>query len=229
MTDKPSFYGILPANVRYDKRLKPIVRILYCEISSLTNKWGYCTASNAYFAELYECTPTTISRYISDLKKHGYIKVERTPGVERKIYLSTPNPTEIEEESIDQTSNGGCSNDQGVLTERSRGIDQTRKGGIDQTSKHNNTSINNNKFNSKSNTHIAPPPTKNLKKKDEEEFELFWEIYDKKRDRAKCLKKWARIKREDKKKIFEVLRSYIDSTPNKKYRKDPHTRSEEVV
>ena len=52
--EKPNYFGILPANVRYDKNLKPMEKILYTEISSLTNKDGYCYATNSYFSRLYE-------------------------------------------------------------------------------------------------------------------------------------------------------------------------------
>ena len=58
--DNPSYYAILPANVRYDKNLKPMEKILYAEITALSNKNGYCSASNSYFAKLYEtlnCPP----------------------------------------------------------------------------------------------------------------------------------------------------------------------------
>ena len=46
----PNYFGILPANVRYDKRLKPMEKILYTEITALANKKGYCYATNSYFA-----------------------------------------------------------------------------------------------------------------------------------------------------------------------------------
>ena len=49
----PNYFGILPANVRYDKRLKPMEKILYTEITALSNAKGYCYATNSYFAKLY--------------------------------------------------------------------------------------------------------------------------------------------------------------------------------
>ena len=55
MDNKPNYWSILPANVRYDNELKPNEKILYSEITSLMNKDGYCYASNKYFSELYEC------------------------------------------------------------------------------------------------------------------------------------------------------------------------------
>ena len=48
--ERPNYYAIIPADVRYDKRLKPIERLLYGEITCLSNKEGYCFASSNYFA-----------------------------------------------------------------------------------------------------------------------------------------------------------------------------------
>ncbi|HHW9543796.1 TPA: conserved phage C-terminal domain-containing protein [Staphylococcus aureus] len=76
MTDQPSYYSIITANVRYDNRLTDSEKLLFAEITSLSNKYGYCTASNGYFAELYEVTKVTVSRRIANLKECGYLHVE---------------------------------------------------------------------------------------------------------------------------------------------------------
>lgn len=72
--DKPSYFAVIPANVRYDKRLKDKAKLLYGEITSLCNKDGYCWAKNEYFADLYDVTKTTISTLIKNLIDCGYIK-----------------------------------------------------------------------------------------------------------------------------------------------------------
>lgn len=72
--EKPSYFAIIPANVRYDKRLKDKAKLLYGEITSLCNKDGYCWAKNEYFADLYDVTKTTISTLIKNLIDCGYIK-----------------------------------------------------------------------------------------------------------------------------------------------------------
>ena len=74
--DKPSYFAILTADVRYDKTLKPLARLLYAEITALCNKEGYCWSSNQYFADLYEVDPKTVSGWIGQLKTRGYITVQ---------------------------------------------------------------------------------------------------------------------------------------------------------
>ncbi len=76
MKEQPNYYSILPADVRYDSTLKDKAKILYSEITALSTKDGYCYASNKYFADLYNVTPTTISLLIKDLVDRGYITRE---------------------------------------------------------------------------------------------------------------------------------------------------------
>lgn len=72
---KPGYYAVIPANVRYDKRLSFGARFLYGEITALCNSTGTCWATNKYFAELYEKDERTIRRYIEQLAELGYITV----------------------------------------------------------------------------------------------------------------------------------------------------------
>lgn len=74
--DSRSYYAIIPANVRYDKELKPNAKLLYCEITTLIDKEGYCFENNDYFAKLYQVSKETISRLIGQLEQRGYIKTE---------------------------------------------------------------------------------------------------------------------------------------------------------
>lgn len=76
MKEYPNYYSITPATVRYDNRLKANEKLLFGEITALSNIKGYCYSTNKYFSKLYDVSITTISTWINHLKELGYIKVE---------------------------------------------------------------------------------------------------------------------------------------------------------
>ena len=73
-TIEHSYYAVIPATVRYDKRLIPNAKLLYAEITSLCNKEGFCWATNRYFSELYNVRIETISIWINQLIKYCYLE-----------------------------------------------------------------------------------------------------------------------------------------------------------
>lgn len=131
--EKPNYYGILPANVRYDKELKPMEKILFTEISSLTSKEGYCYAKNSYFAELYDVHKNTVGNWINNLVKRDYLKSviiyeKGTKNIqERRLYITTPT-NEKTDTSINKK----------IDTCQSKNLE-----GINEKIEDNNTSINN--------------------------------------------------------------------------------------
>ena len=84
MNETPNYYAIIPANVRYAD-LKPNAKLLYGEITALSNKHGFCFASNKYFADLYKVNKNTISSWISDLKNYGFVTVKIERNVNNQI------------------------------------------------------------------------------------------------------------------------------------------------
>ena len=129
----PAYYSILTADVRYSKELSDFEKLLFSEISALTQKDGYCTASNAWLASLYGKTKETISRCISKLKKLGFIEVvevrnDKKEVILRKVYLLTKTSTGIDE------------NTETLLTKTSIPIDKNVK---ENNTRINNTSRNN--------------------------------------------------------------------------------------
>ncbi|MBI5973416.1 helix-turn-helix domain-containing protein [Staphylococcus caledonicus] len=72
---QPSYFSILPANVRYDNRITDSERVIFAEITSFSNEYGYCTASDEYFASLYGHNKLTILNRINHLRKLGYLKI----------------------------------------------------------------------------------------------------------------------------------------------------------
>lgn len=62
-----------------------------------------------------------------------------------------------------------------------------------------------------------------INKKKYIEFDSFWELYNKKTDRAKCEMVFYKLTEAEKKMIFEKLPDYVRSTPDIQYRKNPLT------
>lgn len=101
---KKSYYAVIPANVRYDKRLCANAKLLYGEITALCNEKGYCWARNKYFADLYEVSDRSIQKWIKQLVDFGYIKSEiiykyGTKEVEAR-YLIIPSSSPGDEEKF---------------------------------------------------------------------------------------------------------------------------------
>ena len=73
MKEKPSYYAIIPAEVRYSKKLTPNAKLLYAEITALCNMNGKCTASTEYFCRLYEVSRGAVQNWLKMLDDNGYI------------------------------------------------------------------------------------------------------------------------------------------------------------
>ena len=136
--EKPNYYSIITADVRYDKSLTPNAKLLYSEISCLTNKNGTCWASNGYFSELYGVSKTTISKWINQLASKNYISVKMiyitgTKQIDKRVIRLAP---------IKENLNTPIRKTEG-------GIEENLMGGIVQKFKGNTTSINNTSINNK--------------------------------------------------------------------------------
>ena len=54
-------------------------------------------------------------------------------------------------------------------------------------------------------------------------FNTFWDLYDKKTDAKNCKAKFLKLNDTERAMIFKVVKNYVDSTPDKKFRKNPST------
>lgn len=134
--EQPNYYSILIAPVRYDKRLSANEKILFSEITALCNTCGECWATNDYFAKLYDVTYQTVSGWVSNLKKHGYITVDMKYKKDSK---------EIEKRIMRVCENIPLV--RGYSGKPEGGIPKNREGGIRENPKDNITSINNTSIN----------------------------------------------------------------------------------
>lgn len=145
--------SVLPAAVRYDSRLKGDAKVLYSEILLLSNKAGYCYATDQHLAALFDAGQRTAARHIAQLKKYGYIRIEtKRQGVtvtQRRIY-----PLELPKVSICQNSKSIISRDSekgiaktgktliGIAKTGKRGIAKTGKTGIAKIGRVNDSNSN---------------------------------------------------------------------------------------
>lgn len=150
LEQQPGYYSILTASVRYDKDLNANEKILFSEITALSNKYGYCAASNKYFSNLFQADERSIRRWVSNLKQHGYIKIN----------LITKDK-EIIARRIYPMSGGG---DRNV-----RGYGQKCPEGGDRNVLYNNTS-NNNTSNNNILSGKEPDPTPEPEEKENSEI-----------------------------------------------------------
>ena len=74
---KPSYYAVLSAEVRYAD-ITPNAKLLYAEITAFCDMNGECFASNRYFANLYNKSKVTISKWIKELSENGFIETSYT-------------------------------------------------------------------------------------------------------------------------------------------------------
>jgi len=89
--NKPNYYAVIPADVRYSKKVVAGAKLLYGEMTALSNEKGYCWATNGYFADLYGVTKTTISSWITSLQTNGFIHIEMKVtkiGTERRVFIT---------------------------------------------------------------------------------------------------------------------------------------------
>tara|TARA_Y100000401_G_C8284431_1_gene205286 strand:- start:330 stop:950 length:621 start_codon:yes stop_codon:yes gene_type:complete len=102
---KPNYFANIPAHVRYSD-ITPNAKLLYAEITALLQMNGVCFASNKYFSTLYNKNKTTISRWISELKQKGFIKI---------TYTYKEGTREIENRYIQICYDGISKNERGML------------------------------------------------------------------------------------------------------------------
>lgn len=109
--ERPNYYAILPANVRYDKRLSANAKLLYCELSALANVKGYCYASNKYFSILFSVDIRSVKNWLNNLKDYGYITINFDDNKDlrtRKIFIVKESSNIQPDEIIQNTFKAMC-------------------------------------------------------------------------------------------------------------------------
>lgn len=190
-----AYYAVIAADVRYDKDLKPSAKLLYAELTALCNQYGYCWATNEYFARLYGLSAATISRLISQLEKRGYIRCEMAAtetGSERRIYAGAFLVHPLE---------GGI--DKNVKTP----LDENVNGGIDEkVNPQYENNINITPYSPPEGDGVAVTNEKPTRRKrgpklapdwKPERFAGFWEYYPRGENKQGAIRAWDRLQPSD--------------------------------
>lgn len=199
--DKPGYYSIIPSHIRYDEDLKPMEIIMYGELTALSNFYGYSYATNNYFAKLYNVHKNTVSTWINTLKSKGYIRVEVIRNenkeiVQRKIYINTP----YQQKDLE----GYQQKDLDPINEKIEG----------NSTRTNTTSINTiSAFDNAQDISLI-----------ENQFEEWWNLYNKKLDKKTAMTKFKTVRKEyDFESIMNGTKEYLKTITDKQYQKHPKT------
>jgi len=170
MRARPAYWAVLPAAVRYDAKITAGAKLLYAEISSLTDQRGYCYASNAYFQALYGISEPTVQRYLRALKAGGYITIADGDGGSgrRKIFA-------------------------GVNPMRTAEANPLKNDGVTPSKMTPNPLKNDTRIKKENRKEEQPPKAPQGAAWEPEMFERFWKAYPCKRDKASARREWDRL------------------------------------
>lgn len=86
---------IIPESIYRDERLSPRAVLLYGLVLSLSQN-GFCWANNRFFAERLGVSKDRISRIVSELAAHGFVRLSPDPDSgTRRIYPLVENATGV--------------------------------------------------------------------------------------------------------------------------------------
>jgi hypothetical protein len=213
----PNYYAIIPAEVRYDTELPDKAKLLYGEITALTNEKGYCWATNGHFAELYGCHEMTISKLIQLLIKKQYLYSEVIKDgykTIRRLYISKKTEVDLSKNAYVEISENAEADLSNIVQ-----LDLSKNAYVEisKNAEHNNK-INNKRINNKSNNKRTNVPSSQL----ESEFEQLWKQYPRKDGKKEAKVAYFKA-RKDKTTYEEVengIKRFINSLKNRGTQKE---------
>ncbi len=222
MKQEPNFQYYIPAFVMFDDNLSPSAKLLYGVIVAMAHREGYCWASSNTLAKKFSCTRESVSRWLSDLEKRGFVRVEITKVSNRKIFI----------EDVTNLSQGCDENVTSGVTNISQGCDENVIKGVtnisqgrDENVTQNNITKNKGK-NKNINKRMAHGEYKNVYLSDEEyeklraEFPTDWQNWIEKvstycqstgktyKDYLATIRNWARKENPKQKQLAGITPIY---------------------
>lgn len=161
---------------------------------------GQFATSAGNLAKELKITRQRVQRMLSTLCKDGFISVSNVRNRYTLVSIINWDTYQSKEKTSEQPpGNHRATDEQPPGNHRAQSNNETKKQGNKETNS----------------------PSKS---DGEDSFEKFWDMYGKKTDsRKNCYTKWKKLSLKTKELIFERLPAYIQSTPDKQYRKNPST------
>lgn len=91
MKENPNYYAVIPSPVLFHPTLSSTEKLLFGVVSSLTNQYGHCFASNEYLGNLLDISADRASRCLAVLKREKFIRIDierHDNGTTRTIHLN---------------------------------------------------------------------------------------------------------------------------------------------
>ena len=200
-------FGLIHRNIMRDKKLSIESKAIYGYISSFAG-----TGMVAYPGISLMCSELNISekrfhKYKKELLDNGYLSIEREDkgkGFSKNVYTLHVKPTTRQIVPLQNVSlqNVSLQND------------------LTNNNSSNNNSINNNSINNNSATNVASELENQLTK----EFENWYNLYDKKKDRKAAFTKFKTArKKHSYEEIVKGTKEYLKTITDKQYQKYPKT------
>ena len=200
-------FGLIHRNIMRDKNLSIESKAIYGYISSFAG-----TGMVAYPGISLMCSELNISekrfhKYKKELLDNGYLSIEREDkgkGFSKNVYTLHVKPTTRQIVPLQNVSlqNVSLQND------------------LTNNNSSNNNSINNNSINNDSATNVASELENQLTK----EFENWYNLYDKKKDRKAAFTKFKSArKKHSYEEIVKGTKEYLKTITDKQYQKYPKT------
>jgi hypothetical protein len=192
------WYAVIPSEILSSKELSSSGKLLVGVLISLSNKKGYCFASNQYISETLGVSNVYVRALIKELEDKNIIVREISSKQEGELGSRTIRLLDLKLMKEDSKEEGGATIVSGWVL-------LGKQGGATIVSPYNKV---NNKENNKVNIIT-------------ERFEEFWEVYGKKVGKEKAKSKWLKLTESEKDLVLLAIPKYKTLRPDPTFRKDP--------
>jgi len=96
-----SYFSLIPSGVMENEKISDASKLTYALILGLSNRYGYCFATNQALADMRKTSESSMKRHIKDLIDNGLIIAEYNKRNDRRL---TPNIMPTNREKLVKSS-----------------------------------------------------------------------------------------------------------------------------